>query len=286
MRIKTNFILLIVFIAQIALGTLIPLIFGGEVSDYFMMFLTQLIPIFIPSLLYLKFNKAGYKAIRRDKGISIADLLIVIFASFAANIIVNNFLCMPVYMLFDKVSTTEPYVHSGFEIYMDILLICIIPAMFEEILFRGITLTEYEKIYGTKKALLLCAVVFALMHGSIVALIPQFLIGMFLTYIVFKTNSIYSGVIGHFVINLTTLLMQNAANNVDSILRFVISENQIFIFVIFSLILIIGLWAIGKLHKTNKFRKPTYNKEETQIENNFFTLLVVLYVCIQLLTLI
>ena len=284
MRIKTNFILLIVFVSQIALGTLIPLIYGGEVSDYFMMFLTQLIPILIPSILYLQFNKAGYKAIKRDKGINVLDLIIVVFSSFAVNIVVNNFLCLPIYMLLDKVTPSEPYIHTGFEFFMDILLICIIPAMFEEILFRGITLAEYERIYGTKKALFMCAIVFSLMHGSLVALIPQFLIGLFLTYIVFKTNSVYSGVIGHFVINITTLLMQNAANDVDALLRFVISGNQFLIFIIFVLVLVMSIWLIGKLHKSNKFKKPTYNKEQIKVEKNFFVMLVTLYICIQLLT--
>ncbi len=286
MRLKTNYMLLVIFIAQIALGTLIPIMSGGEVSDYMMMFLTQLIPIFIPSMLYLKFNKAGFKAIKRDKSLSIANTLIVILSAFAVNIVVNNFLCMPIYMLFDKINVAETYTHSGFEFFMDILLICIIPALFEEILFRGIAFAEYERIYGTKKAIFLCAVAFALMHGSIVAIVPQFLIGMFLTYIVFKTNSIYSGVIGHFVINTTTLLMQNAANNVDAAFRFIITGNQFLIFIIFALILFSGLWLIGKINKNNKFKIQSLNKNEIKIENNFFTLLIVLFVCIQLLTLL
>lgn len=284
MRIKTNFILLIIFVSQLTLGTLIPLIYSGEVSDYYMMFLTQLVPILIPSLIYIKFNKAGYKVIKRDKGISILDIVVVIISSFAVNIVVNNFLCLPIYMLLDKVTPSEPYIHTGFEFFVDVLIICIIPAMFEEVLFRGITLAEYERIYGTKKAIFMCAIVFSLMHGSLVALIPQFLIGLFLTYIVFKTNSVYSGVIGHFVINITTLLMQNAANDVDALLRFVISGNQFVIFIVFILILVLCIWLIGKLHKSCKFKIPTYNKDEIKVEKNFFVLLVTLYICVQLLT--
>ena len=286
MRIKTNYILLIVFIAQIALGTLIQFVSKNGVSDYYMMFLTQLIPILIPSLIYLKFNKAGFKAIKRDKSINILDIVIIVITSFAVNIIVNHFLCLPVYTLFQSTTTNEVYNSSGFEFAVDIFLICLIPAMFEEVLFRGIAFSEYEKIYGTKKAIILCAVVFSLMHGSLIALVPQFITGLYLTYIVYKTNSIYSGVIGHFVINLTTLFMQNAAVDVDAILRFVITGNQIVIFVLFVLLITIGVWLIGKLHITNKIKKPTLNKSEIKVEENFFSLLVVLFICIQLLTLL
>lgn len=284
MRIKTNLILLIVFISQLALGTLIPAISGKGVSDYYMMFLTQLIPIFIPSVLYLWFHKAGFKAIKRDKMINIADLLVIIILSFAVNIVVNHFLCMPIYKLFQSSSGAQAYTHTGFEFVSDIFVICIIPAMFEEVLFRGIAFSEYEKIYGTKKAIIFCAVVFSLMHGSMVAIIPQFLIGLYLTYIVFRTNSLYAGVIGHFVINLTTLLMQNASTDADAFLRGIISGNQIAVFVICTLISAVGLWLIGKMHKTNKYKLPTLNQKEIQVEKNFFKLLVVLFVCIQLLT--
>lgn len=284
MRVKINYMLLVIFIIQMALGTLIPTLSAYETSDYYYMFLTQIVAILIPSLAYIWFNKAGIKAIKRDKMIGFFDILIVCILSFAVNILINHFLCTPFYRLFQtSQSAAGTYYHTRFEFIIDVLIICIIPAMFEEILFRGITFAEYEKIYGTKKAMLLCAFVFSLMHGTYTALIPQFITGLFLTYIVFKMNSVYAGVIGHFIINLTTLLMQDAVSNTDSIVRFIISGNQLIIFIVLVVIAVVGIRLIGKMHITNKFKIPTLNQKEIQVEKNFFGLLIALYICIQLL---
>ncbi|UKI37853.1 MAG: CPBP family intramembrane metalloprotease [Clostridiales bacterium] len=40
------------------------------------------------------------------------------------------------------------------------LFICLMPAVFEEMFFRGAVLTSYEKICGSKKAIILCGLVF------------------------------------------------------------------------------------------------------------------------------
>lgn len=288
MRIKTNYILLVVFIIQLILGTIVSNVYNLGKSDYFVMFLTQLIPIFIPAFIYVLKKDGGYKRIA-GKGINIAQIVTIIISSLSVNVVVNQFLCMPIYNLAYSEAGADNlvFIHYGFDFFIDIFIICVLPALFEELLFRGITLKEYENIYGSKKAIVMCALAFSLMHGTIVSLVPQFLIGLFLTYIVYKTSSLYAGIIGHFTINFTTLLLQRAAVDTNSFLRFVLSGNQFVVFIVFSGLLLTGVWGISNLSpKSVTFKKPSYSKSEIRIEKNFFMLLVILFVCIQLLSLI
>ncbi len=286
MRIKTNYILLVVFVIQLILGTLISNIYSVGKSDYFVMFLTQLIPIFIPAFIYIIKKDGGYKAVS-GKTINIIEILVIMISSLAVNVVVNQFLCMPIYNLaYDGTSSDNlVFIHYGFDFFIDVFIICILPALFEELLFRGITFREYEKIYGSKKAIIMCALAFSLMHGTMINLLPQFLIGLFLTYIVFKTESLYAGIIGHFTINFTTLLLQRAAVDTNSFLRFILSGNQFVIFVVFLGLLLTGLWGISNLcGKTNVFSRPSYSKSEIRIEKNFFVLIVLMFVSIQILS--
>ena len=286
MRIKTNYILLIVFIIQLVLGTLVSNIYSIGKSDYYVMFLTQLIPIFIPAFIYVIKKDGGYKSVS-GKTINLIQILVIMFTSLAVNVVVNQFLCMPIYNLaYDGVGSDNlVFIHYGFDFFIDVFIICILPALFEELLFRGITFREYEKIYGSKKAILMCALAFALMHGTMVNLLPQFLIGLFLTYIVFKTESLYSGIIGHFTINFTTLLLQRAAVDANSFLRFILSGNQFIVFIVFLGLLFTGLWGISSLSsKANVYSKPSYSKSEIRIEKNFFVLIVLMFICIQILS--
>ena len=57
MKIKINLMVLIVFILNLFTSILLTWISGGGVSEYLQIYITQLIPIFLPSLIYFLYNK-------------------------------------------------------------------------------------------------------------------------------------------------------------------------------------------------------------------------------------
>ena len=78
------------------------------------------------------------------------------------------------------------------------------PAVFEEIFFRGVML------YGLKNlrnilAIILTALCFALYHGSLSQLAYQFFYGIILAVLAIKTQSILPGIIIHFLNNFAVL---------------------------------------------------------------------------------
>ncbi|MDL2205646.1 CPBP family intramembrane metalloprotease [Eubacteriales bacterium OttesenSCG-928-N13] len=82
----------------------------------------------------------------------------------------------------------------------------LVPAVCEELLFRGAILGAWER-RGTKRAWVLSSVLFALIHGSLLGLPGQLLMGFAIGYLVINSDSILTGMIYHFVHNVTLILM-------------------------------------------------------------------------------
>jgi membrane protease YdiL (CAAX protease family) len=73
--------------------------------------------------------------------------------------------------------------------------------MVEEIFFRGFLFQGFRQRYGWNKAAIASSLVFALAHLQLVALIPTFLLGYVLSYVYHRSNSIWPGMILHFLVN-------------------------------------------------------------------------------------
>lgn len=76
------------------------------------------------------------------------------------------------------------------------LVIAITPALCEEMFFRGLALSGLRKL-GLWPALVVTSLIFGLAHASIYRLLPTMFIGLLLTWLVWRTGSIWTGVIAH-----------------------------------------------------------------------------------------
>lgn len=71
----------------------------------------------------------------------------------------------------------------------------------EEVYFRGFLFQGFRQRYGWVTAALLSSVIFAAAHLNLVVLIPTFLLGCVLAYMYHRTNSVWPGIILHFLVN-------------------------------------------------------------------------------------
>ncbi len=71
----------------------------------------------------------------------------------------------------------------------------------EEIFFRGFLFQGFRQRYGWEKAALLSAALFSLSHLDPASLIPTFVLGFIFAYLYHRSNSIWPGVIMHFLTN-------------------------------------------------------------------------------------
>lgn len=88
-----------------------------------------------------------------------------------------------------------------------LFLIAVVPAVCEEILFRGLIQRGLEKM-GAGWSIALSGLLFGLFHFDFQRFAAQTLIGLVAAYVVYRTGSIINGMILHFMNNgLLTLLM-------------------------------------------------------------------------------
>lgn len=103
-------------------------------------------------------------------------------------------------------SVPLPDLNSPLSFILGIVIICILPALGEETMFRGLTLKSLGG-KGAAKAVLLSAALFSLSHGNLVQLVHQFILGVFLAYLTIKTGNIIFAMLIHFFNNLLAITL-------------------------------------------------------------------------------
>jgi hypothetical protein len=89
-----------------------------------------------------------------------------------------------------------------------ILILALLPALLEEIIFRGIILNAYkDEIPNIKYVIITNGILFALMHINFQQILYTFIMGSLLALIVYYNNSILLAFIIHFVFNLTQVVL-------------------------------------------------------------------------------
>ena len=83
----------------------------------------------------------------------------------------------------------------------------------EEIFFRGFLFQGFRERYGWVAGMLLSAAIFAIAHLDLVVLIPTFILGCLLAYVFHRSNSIWPGIILHFLVNTFGLIGAYFASN-------------------------------------------------------------------------
>lgn len=92
------------------------------------------------------------------------------------------------------------------ELGLMLILFGLLPGVCEEIFFRGGLMGAWER-RGTRHGLVITSVLFALLHGSILGLPVQLLMGFVLGYIVILSDSLFVGMAYHAVHNSTILIL-------------------------------------------------------------------------------
>ena len=101
----------------------------------------------------------------------------------------------------------------------------VIPAFCEELFFRGFLLDRFLASGQTGQSLTMTALLFGLFHFDLSVLLTTSLAGLLLAFVVWRTESIFGGVIIHFVVNAWAI----CAFNVPAIthLSWIVGERQV-----------------------------------------------------------
>ena len=93
-----------------------------------------------------------------------------------------------------------------------VFLLGLLPAIGEELIFRGVVLNGLRKRFSPPVAVILSSCLFALMHGNLQQLLYPFILGMVMAWIVVRTGSIVISMVVHFVNNFIAILFEYLKN--------------------------------------------------------------------------
>jgi len=96
------------------------------------------------------------------------------------------------------------------DLLLVLLLAAALPALAEELLFRGLLLWALAGRFRPAMAILIQAFLFGLAHLHPARLLPMLLLGIFLGWAVLRAGTVWVGVAGHFVFNALIVLAANA----------------------------------------------------------------------------
>jgi hypothetical protein len=97
---------------------------------------------------------------------------------------------------------------AGWSIGWVFVLIAVIPAIFEELAFRGIIQTSLETIVSPRDALIIQAAMFSVLHLLPFNFPSHFLLGLALGYARLQSKSLYAGMVIHGSWNSLVLLQE------------------------------------------------------------------------------
>ncbi|WP_407378571.1 CPBP family intramembrane glutamic endopeptidase [Methanobrevibacter sp.] len=160
-------------------------------------------------------------------------------------------------------------------IYINLLIICTVAPIFEEIFFRKILIERTIK-YGAKLSIILSALIFALFHGNLSQFFYAFLLGGFLAYLYINTGEIIYPIIIHACVNfygsVVSIFFSSAAENIA---QGIMNICDIGIIALYFIILVSALF-VGLYEIFTKYNKIELNdsKRETYLEKPAQTVLV------------
>jgi len=90
------------------------------------------------------------------------------------------------------------------DVVVKLFALCVFPAVFEEIYFRGFCLTSIAARFSKPAAVALSALLFAMLHGNAWYVHLYFLLGLLLGFVYLSTGSLWAAMLCHFINNAWT----------------------------------------------------------------------------------
>ncbi len=96
------------------------------------------------------------------------------------------------------------------DLLLQLFVVALVPAVCEEIFFRGGLQQVLHRWFGNiHAAIFITALVFSLAHGDLYGLVPRFLLGLVLGYLFFFSGTIWVSAAAHFLNNASVVVLYN-----------------------------------------------------------------------------
>lgn len=191
----------------------------GYSDDYIFGLMVSQLCMAIPAIVYLismktrPFRRMGFGKVR------ILPLAASVIMGFSIIPFISMINSMSMLLVKNVTVSRVSAAAEEYPLWVMLIMVALLPALVEEILYRGIYFGVYRNA-GVIKGALLAAVLFAFMHGNLNQFAYAIVAGFLFAMIDYAGGSVVYSIIMHFIINGTTVLSLYADRlNVDFISR-------------------------------------------------------------------
>jgi membrane protease YdiL (CAAX protease family) len=198
-RIKNAVLLCLLLIGiQLAAGFILGIIFGllslstESLIDGISTIIISLLSFGVVILIGFIKSKQKFNEVFKFNNVSLGYWIATIIFMFGFVILLseidnifNYFLPVPKFLqdIFEAMMVKQTFIIA-------IIQVGIVPAITEEMFFRGIVLNGFKRNYSDKKAILISALLFGIIHLNPWQFVTAFIIGIIMAWIYIKTKSI------------------------------------------------------------------------------------------------
>ena len=169
------------------------------------------ISFFAVVVVLIKKEKINYPyALKLQKRVDPSKTLAVVVLSFTCVFLfsgVVNLLEFGLFKMGYTIKTELPFfISSSNELLIGIFLMALLPAVVEELVFRGIILNGFRTKFTNKQAVFFSALLFMLMHSNLQQTVYQLALGIIFGSIVIVSGNILYSIILHFMNNVIVVI--------------------------------------------------------------------------------
>lgn len=165
-------------------------------------------------------------------------------------------------------------------VFLILLFSALLPAIFEELTYRGVILSNY-RYESYRTMIVMNGFLFALMHENLHQFLYAFVLGSFFTYLVLMTRSVYASMLAHLLFNgLQVLIGIGSARMLDTMdtqavaaLDTVSNEMVLLTVGVFLVMALIAVGILMVVHKPfkkfNDVRNEMMDYYDSEIHNTW-----------------
>lgn len=277
---KANMYFLIILLIEI-FGPLLlrPFYLVLGLSDTrIILFLNHVILFLLPAVIYIIATKSSFKETLKLNKLHWQDTLLIILLVFVVQPIMTFFSLIATFFFNNEIGSFISEITSTPYVFL-LALVALLPAITEEVTIRGIVLSGYEN-----KNKYVSAIVTGLFFGILHLDPQQFLyaavLGFILALVVRVTNSIFSSMIMHFIINGTSVTMAKLVDYItkglpvtnqsaELTLKNISSSEKLVLFIMygaiavtFSIFVFLIIYWLEKLNSKRRVQNYNYRAQE------------------------
>ncbi len=182
----------------------------------------QVFGLAIPAFLFARLHSSRVRSYLRIRGTHVKLLGLAVLGLVALTPlvqwlgIVNQSIPLPESLRTleaSQMELIEKVLDGGLGVGFNVAMLAVVPAICEELLFRGYAQRQFERGLSPAWGIALSGILFGLYHLRLSQVLPLSALGLFMAYLVWRTGSIWPAVIVHFANNAFSVILANYASN-------------------------------------------------------------------------